>query len=1603
MPRAAALAATLALVLWAGAAPAQISLFGLGNSLVQFVLARISTPGSLEITAEGVQEGEDGRSELAGVRVADAQGVWLEIDALALVWSPVRILRGELQIDRLAARGVRVLRRPGATGAQAAPAEPGAARDPFAWPRSPIATRVDEMRLDGVTVAAGVIAAQSIAFDALGSARDEGPEQAATLTLRRTDAVEGRIELDYLRDFPGNGLRLRLTADEAAGGVAGELAGFPPDSPVRMRIDADGPLTDWAVTLAAEAERVFAAEGAATVDLGAPAAVEARLTVRPGEAAPPAVVAALAPQAALTLRAREGADGVVRVETGTIRAPALTADAAGTVVRATGALDLTLALSAGPAMAGLVEGMDFAAIGFDGRVSGPAQALRATGALSLEGLRTAPVDLADADLRVDVAVDGAEGGARIGFDVAGAAEGLRLDRLAPETVGRADLAASGAWDGAAQALDLTRLALRAPLLTLEASGRADLGADAAALSYALVAPDLGPVAAAYGVDAGGAARVRGRAEGALSAPRLTGEARLEALRYGEEALGTVALTHEATLGAAPEGRVALTAEGSRFGPAEIAAGFRLADGVLAVSDLTADALGIAAEGAVTVALDTGLAEGAVAARIADLGPASRLAGAPATGSGTARVALRAPDGRQDAEVALEGDGLAAGSLRLDRLSLAADVTDALGAGAAAAGRLDVDGLSAPGATVARLRAEGAATGLRGSPGFEGRIEGEGLAAGGASVAAFAAEGRGADLAGAGSATVAATASGIAHPGAQAAVAELRFEGSASDLFGAPAAEGRLTARGLAAMGATLAALEAEGAGTDLIAAPGGRLTLTARDLSHPQGRVEEARLQADGTDLLGDGRAAATLTARGLSGGGATAARLDARAEGADFATAPTGRLSAALTGVGGAVETARVALEAALAQAQGAARLTARLDAAPARAGEMSFGAATAAATVEDALGPLPRIDATATVDGADLGAAVLDRLAAGLRGPLDRLDLRLDAEGRGADGEPARLALAARADAAAQPATAVVSTLEAGFAGAEARLESPARLSLGESTTLRDLNLSLPGGRLAGEAGLHPDGLSGDLRLDLRDVAPGARLAGLPLDAGSLDAEADFDTRPGRARGRARLTGRGIAIAGDNSEAGLDADAALDWDGRRAAAQASVRGPFEQPLTLEAAVPLRATGGLLPAPPRGAPVDGRVRWRGRIGDLWALLPVGDHVLDGDLRLDLALSGPIAAPTLAGDIALSDGRYENLEFGTILTNLSAGSRIEADGAFALLAQADDGTGRPVRANASLGGGALDARVVAEGATLVRRDDATAQISLDITAAGPLAAPAIAGTVTVDRAEVRLVNATPPGLPDLGPIRIKGEPPAPPVERAGAAIGLDLSIAAARNIFVRGRGLDSEWNMNLQVRGTAAEPVVTGSIERVRGVLVLAGVPFDLLIGFVRFFGQVPVDPDLEIGLVRENEGVRGGVFVRGPVSEPRVSFESQPSLPESEVLPRVLFGRSQQSLTPGQGLQLAAGLATLLQGSGGPLDAVRSTIGLDVLRVEDDALGDGGATVTAGQNVADGVFVGARQPLDGGSARVVVEIEVTPSITVDTEIGQEEGSSFGLNWRRDF
>jgi translocation and assembly module TamB len=143
-------------------------------------------------------------------------------------------------------------------------------------------------------------------------------------------------------------------------------------------------------------------------------------------------------------------------------------------------------------------------------------------------------------------------------------------------------------------------------------------------------------------------------------------------------------------------------------------------------------------------------------------------------------------------------------------------------------------------------------------------------------------------------------------------------------------------------------------------------------------------------------------------------------------------------------------------------------------------------------------------------------------------------------------------------------------------------------------------------------------------------------------------------------------------------------------------------------------------------------------------------------------------------------------------------------------------------------------------------------------------------------------------------------------------------------------------------------------------------------------------------------------VTITGTATKPAIALTSSPTLPQDEILAQLLFGKSSGALSPFEAVQLAQSMAELTGvGGGGPgvLDKLRKGLGLDRLDVE---AGEGSATsapsLSAGRYVTRGVFVGAKQGATPGSSAATVEIEVTPNIKVETDVGADSSGKAGIN-----
>lgn len=660
---------------------------------------------------------------------------------------------------------------------------------------------------------------------------------------------------------------------------------------------------------------------------------------------------------------------------------------------------------------------------------------------------------------------------------------------------------------------------------------------------------------------------------------------------------------------------------------------------------------------------------------------------------------------------------------------------------------------------------------------------------------------------------------------------------------------------------------------------------------------------------------------------------------------------------------------------------------------------AGTATLRVEDAkapVGSIARAEVKAT--GAPAKADVEASVAGKWHGDLSmKLGGRIE---RGADGLRSRL-------------TRLTGTV----LGRPVKLNKPLVVALGENeVTVDTLDLSFGDGRITAAAKTGSDRLKADASLQAFPL--GVLRPFLDTDiAGTLDGDVEIDGPLAKLRGTGRITGKGIRLTSAPKDQALALAVNADWKDNRAAIDGTISASKSLQAAVRANLPLRfdPAAKAFELPP-SEKISGEAIWRGDIAEVWPYLPLDMHRLAGTSSVDIRLAGTVGTPQVDGKVTLANGRYENLLSGTVLDALTLDLVLAGDNLKIQQFTATDGG----KGSMQITGGAtvdpkqdfpFDIRTTLNDFTVVRRDDVTAATNAEITVSGTAEKSKVAGTVTTTGVEIQLINQLPPTVVELDVTEINGPSGTRVVsaDRRAAApppdIDLDVLVELPRRVFVRGRGLDSEWGGTVKISGTAAEPKADGKLELVRGQVSVVGKTFKLNSGTVTLPPGDEIRPEIDVVAIHDSGDLETTVRIAGPVANPEITFSSVPDLPQDEIIAKMLFDKSAASLSPVEAVQLAAAIAELTgSGGGGVMGFARKTLGVDVLRVESDGTGsDASPALNVGKYVTDGVYVGVKQGITPESSSVGVEVEITPNISVDSNVRQSGASETGVKFKLDY
>ncbi|MGB5485619.1 translocation/assembly module TamB domain-containing protein, partial [Parasphingorhabdus sp.] len=499
----------------------------------------------------------------------------------------------------------------------------------------------------------------------------------------------------------------------------------------------------------------------------------------------------------------------------------------------------------------------------------------------------------------------------------------------------------------------------------------------------------------------------------------------------------------------------------------------------------------------------------------------------------------------------------------------------------------------------------------------------------------------------------------------------------------------------------------------------------------------------------------------------------------------------------------------------------------------------------------------------------------------------------------------------------------------------------------------------------------------------------------------------------GEAKLTVKGLTRSGlILTSAPVDLGLNIAISQRNAAARGIIKSPAGKTIGRFQGRVTGLGGGRWQDELMRKPLFAQARFSGGAESLWRLTGVETFDLTGPVSASADIGGSLANPQIEGLVRTSNARLESPLTGTVVSNIKTVGRF--DGSRLVLPEV---TGVTAGGGTVSGSGSFNFAVApgegigivmdvdARQAALIARDDFAATVTGPIKIRSSPEGGLISGDVTLNRSFFRFGQASATAsLPDIKVREINRRADERPVQIRSRPWRFALSADAPNRLQVEGLGLDSEWRANLKISGPVDDFTMVGDANLIRGNYTFAGRRFRLERGRIRFVGNQPVNPILDIEAEANLTGLNATINVTGTGNQPEIAFTSIPALPEDELLSRVLFGASIANLSAPEAVQLAAAVASLNSGGGlDPINQLRKAVGLDRLRIlPSDTDTGSGTSIAAGKYITRRVYVELITDGKGYSA-TQLEFQITRWLSILSTISTLGRQSANVRISKDY
>lgn len=191
-----------------------------------------------------------------------------------------------------------------------------------------------------------------------------------------------------------------------------------------------------------------------------------------------------------------------------------------------------------------------------------------------------------------------------------------------------------------------------------------------------------------------------------------------------------------------------------------------------------------------------------------------------------------------------------------------------------------------------------------------------------------------------------------------------------------------------------------------------------------------------------------------------------------------------------------------------------------------------------------------------------------------------------------------------------------------------------------------------------------------------------------------------------------------------------------------------------------------------------------------------------------------------------------------------------------------------------------------------------------------------------------------------------------------ANMKMGISVQTAQNVNPSSSQVSIAGSANLNVTGTAANPVILGRVNLTGGELFFQGKRFEVESGTIAFTNPVKTEPVLNLYVKTVVEQYNITINFAGPIDRMKTSYTSDPSLPPLDIINLLAFGQTAAEKANNASTPASLGAQSVLaQGVAGQVaKGVQNMTGISQLTIDP----------TAGNNQNPGAQVAIQQRVTG-------------------------------------